>query len=227
VPSAAAAFVPVLRPVVLALDLVLGAAVVLDYVRTPNPARLDVRRRVAARVGIGRELVRTLRVDASHVPAAHGLVLEVDEEFPPSFEVVRRAHPLGDRPASGDPSGGPDRTRIGADAPLLLDRAYVPRLRGVHALGALRLRLRGRLGLVERSARVASRHAAAVEPALLGLRKNLVLAASERWRDLGTRVVRRQGGLREFDALREHVPGDEVRLVDWKAFARRGRPIVR
>jgi uncharacterized protein (DUF58 family) len=41
------------------------------------------------------------------------------------------------------------------------------------------------------------------------------------------RKLRRRGGMSEFESLREHVHGDDLRLVDWKAFARRGRPIVR
>lgn len=239
--SLAAAFVPPLRIAVLAADLAVLVAFVVDWVSTPDPRRLDVRRRLAARAALGRDLVRTLRVDATATPRASGLVLEIDEEFPASFEVVARtrlvpdarATPLSKErpgtvaPASGDPSGGSDAVVLPASGPVDLARVYVPRLRGVHALGALRLRLRGRLGLVERAAVVASTHATAVEPALLGLRRNLLLAASERWRDLGSRTSAHRGGLQEFDALRDHVPGDEVRLVDWKAFARRGRPIVR
>ncbi len=239
--SVAAAFVPALRGVVIALDVLLLAAVALDFVRTPNPRRLDVRRRVPERAALGRELVRTLRVIALDLPSAAGLQLEIDEEFPPSFEVSARTHyvvgepapspssmhPNANPPALGDPSGGPDRITIPSAGTIDIVRVYVPRLRGVHALGSLRLRLRGRLGLVERSARLPASHATAVEPALLGLRRNLLLAASERWRDLGTRTARRHGGLQEFDALRDHVQGDEVRMVDWKAFARRGRPIVR
>jgi uncharacterized protein (DUF58 family) len=31
----------------------------------------------------------------------------------------------------------------------------------------------------------------------------------------------------EFESLREYVPGDELRHLDWKAFARRGKPMVR
>jgi uncharacterized protein (DUF58 family) len=76
-------------------------------------------------------------------------------------------------------------------------------------------------------ARLAGRSEIAIRPALLGLSRTLELAASERWRDLGVRRVRRRGGLTEFESLRDYVPGDDVRLVDWKAFARRGRPIVR
>ncbi|MCY2960244.1 MAG: DUF58 domain-containing protein [Planctomycetota bacterium] len=226
---------------VLALDVALVAAVLVDFARTPHPRRLEVRRRIPERAALGRDLVRTLRVDAGAVPSAAGLVLEVDEEFPASFDVVARTRllrgatreaPGRDRPGTvdpepEDPSGGSDAAVLPASGPIDLARVYVPRLRGVHELGSLRLRLLGRLGLVQRTARVESAHATAVEPALLGLRRNLVLAASERWRDLGSRTSIRRGGLQEFDTLRDHVPGDEVRLVDWKAFARRGRPIVR
>ncbi len=235
-----AAFMPALRLAVLALDFVLVVLVLVDFWRTPRPSRLDLRRRLVPRTALGRDLVRTLRVDASAVPSAVGLVLEVDEDFPQSFDVVARTRlvaraplpadptrPGTVAPDAEDPSGGSDAVTLPARGPVDLARVYVPRLRGVHELGALRLRLRGRLGLVQRSALVASRHATAVEPALAGLKKNLALAASERWRDLGSRTSPRRGGLQEFDALRDHVPGDEVRLVDWKAFARRGRPIVR
>jgi uncharacterized protein (DUF58 family) len=61
----------------------------------------------------------------------------------------------------------------------------------------------------------------------LNLKHTLKLAASERWRDLGLRTLRRRGGMTEFESLRDHVHGDDLRLVDWKAFAKRGRPIVR
>ena len=67
----------------------------------------------------------------------------------------------------------------------------------------------------------------AVEPALANLKRTLVLAASERWEDLGARLMRRRGGETEFESLREYVHGDDVRRVDWMAFARRGKPMVR
>jgi uncharacterized protein (DUF58 family) len=44
---------------------------------------------------------------------------------------------------------------------------------------------------------------------------------------LGVRPKRRRGDGLEFDSLREYVPGDEPRRIDWRATARRGRPIVR
>ncbi|RMG15826.1 MAG: DUF58 domain-containing protein [Planctomycetota bacterium] len=45
--------------------------------------------------------------------------------------------------------------------------------------------------------------------------------------ELGQRRVRQRGAEREFESLREYVVGDEVRKIDWKASARRRRPLVR
>jgi uncharacterized protein (DUF58 family) len=44
---------------------------------------------------------------------------------------------------------------------------------------------------------------------------------------LGVRPRRRRGEGLEFESLREYVVGDEPRRIDWRATARRGRPIVR
>ena len=39
--------------------------------------------------------------------------------------------------------------------------------------------------------------------------------------------MRRRGEGRLFEGLREWVPGDDTRTIDWKATARRGKPIAR
>jgi uncharacterized protein (DUF58 family) len=160
-----------------------------------------------------------------------GLALEVREEFPPSFEVrersvaelasVRRAPP-----AAGDPTGGPDTCVLRAGT-IDLARVYRPLRRGVEALGDLRVRVLSPWGLIQRQSRMRGTASVSVEPAMLGLKRTLRLAASERWKDLGVRIQRRRGGLVEFESLRDYVLGDDPRLVDWKAFAKRGRPIVR
>jgi len=219
-----------LRRAVLVLDAALAVLVAVDFARTPRPDSLTIARRAPARAGLSQDLVRVVRVDPAWLAA--GLALELREEFPAEFEVrersvadgasaVRRAPPL-----AGDPTGGPDTCRLSA-SPIELARTYRPARRGTHALGDLRLRLTSPLGLLKRQARMRGETRIEVDPPLTGMRRTLRLAASERWRDLGIRLHRRRGGLVEFESLREHVHGDDLRLVDWKAFAKRGKPIVK
>jgi uncharacterized protein (DUF58 family) len=44
---------------------------------------------------------------------------------------------------------------------------------------------------------------------------------------VGVRTVRRGGGGGEFEQLREYVSGDSLREIDWKATAKRNRPVTR
>lgn len=216
---------PRLGPAVLVCDALLLAAAALDFLRVPRPATLSVERVLPERVGLAREFERMLRVDDAR---ARGLALAVYEAFPASFQVtVRTLDGQEAPPRAADPSGGPDRGEVGADGRLALVRRYRGDLRGLFAFDALRVQLRGPFGLVLRQARLGGAQAIAVEPALANLQRTLRLAASERWQDLGVRLVRRRGGEREFESLRDYVPGDDVRRVDWKAFARRGKPTVR
>lgn len=238
-----AALIPSLGSAVLVADGVALALLALDVALTPSPLALRPRRSVPARAGLSGELLRLVHVTPG--PAA-GLWIELREDSPPSFEVrgrgigCLRPGPFDDPlalardvlapPREGDPTGGADRVRLPAAAgeELAVPRLYRPARRGAHALGDVRLRLRSILGLFWRQVRLTGEQRVAVVPALAGLRRTLQLAASERWQDLGVRRLRRRGALtNDFESLRDYVVGDDVRLVDWKATARRGKPTVR
>ena len=209
-----------------------------DFLRTPAPRRLRIERSLPLRAGLSEDFVRRARVE---VGRAVGLELELREEFSRGLTVVARTAPAdvpdaphdGREPASlqppsaGDPTGGPDRLRLPARAQVELQRVYRSARRGLESVGGLRLRLRGPLGLIQKQTRLRGGLEIRIEPPLSGLSRTLRLAASDRWRDLGVKRLRRRGGLTEFESLREYVAGDEVRRLDWKAYARRGRPMVR
>ena len=215
---------PPARAVLLALDLGLVACVAWDLWKMPSPTRLGLKRSAPAHTGLSARFERTLALG----PGPAGLQVEVREEFPQSFEVVTRSLAgVAEPPRRGDPTGGPDVAVLDSQRAVHVVRVYRGHLRGVHALGAVRLRVRGPLGLVQRQARLVGRAEVRIEPALPRLAATLRLAASERWRDLGVHVLPPRGGQREFESLRDYVAGDDVRSVDWKAFAKRGRPYVR
>jgi uncharacterized protein (DUF58 family) len=66
-----------------------------------------------------------------------------------------------------------------------------------------------------------------VLPDLAGLATHRRLALRGRLRDAGRRRLRLRGAGTSFESLREYLPGEDVRRVDWKATARRGRAIAR
>jgi uncharacterized protein (DUF58 family) len=214
-----------LRPLLLVLDLVFILACLVDFWRIPSPKRLSIGRSLPERAGLSVEFDRVVEIEGG---LAAGLEVEVREVFSPHFQVVARTAPSGfpASPATDDPTGGPDRLRL-REGKTRVVRRYLSTVRGVAELGDLRLRLTGALGLIQRQGRFFASQSISIEPALSGLARTLRLAASERWHDLGVRRLRRKGGLTEFESLRDYVHGDDPRLIDWKAFARRGRPIVR
>lgn len=118
------------------------------------------------------------------------------------------------------------------DGKLLLHARFKSRFRarrrGRFNLGVLAFHVRGPLGLARQTVFFRGNDRLRVEPAMASLSRTLQLVASKRWWDLGvTRVRHARGGQTEFESLRGYVPGDEPRTLDWKAFARHGKPMVR
>lgn len=101
--------------------------------------------------------------------------------------------------------------------------AFEVRERGTHSFGNLWLEVRGRLGLVSRvfsyplqttvRGLLALPSARTAPPSFQRLRRTRV----------GGRLAPLSGTGREFESLRDYLPDDDFRRIDWKASARRGR----
>lgn len=99
--------------------------------------------------------------------------------------------------------------------------------RGAAAFGALTVRAEGPLGLAVRQWTVPMARDVEVYPDITAItRYDLALRHGTLGR-FGLRPTRALGEGREFDRLREYVPGDDSRHIDWKATAKRSRPISR
>src|SRR2546427_583456 len=75
--------------------------------------------------------------------------------------------------------------------------------------------------------RIAPRGGVAVSPPLVTVRLQASLARAQRRREQGITPLRRLGEGRLFESLRDWVPGDDLRHIDWKATGRRGKVITR
>ncbi|MGR8935595.1 MAG: DUF58 domain-containing protein [Gammaproteobacteria bacterium] len=101
--------------------------------------------------------------------------------------------------------------------------AVLPTALGTLALGAVYVRILGCFGLCWWTRRIDDGLGLIVQPA--GLESN---ASTTGFVRTGSgRNVYEAGGGRELLELRDYRPGDALRSIDWKATARRGKPVVR
>jgi uncharacterized protein (DUF58 family) len=101
-----------------------------------------------------------------------------------------------------------------------------PLRRGDYTFGHLNLRWLGPLGLTVRQGRVSAERPVKVYPNLLDVRRYDLLLRRNRLQELGLRHARLLGEGTEFERLREYLPDDEFRRINWKATARRHQPIT-
>jgi uncharacterized protein (DUF58 family) len=100
-----------------------------------------------------------------------------------------------------------------------------PDSRGEFQWGEIQVRQLGQWGLAWHDWKIPASQTVAVYPDLIGLRS---LSIRLTLQNTGTmRQARRLGMGTEFAELREYGIGDDIRLIDWKATARRSRPLVR
>lgn len=102
-----------------------------------------------------------------------------------------------------------------------------PKSRGDIQQGRTFLRYRSSLGLAERWAVADVAQTARVMPDLVRARNAALYLIRSKQVEMEKRRRRQRGAGREFEALREYRPGDELRTISWSATARRHQLITR
>jgi uncharacterized protein (DUF58 family) len=185
---------------------VLAAALALDWLVTARPAGLVVRREVADRLSLGGDNPVVVSLDNR---GSRPLEVRIRDELPDIF--ATSAHFL----STSVPPGATARVRY----------TVVPPRRGDFAFGRVVVRYRGTLGLHWRQAGYPCEQTVKVYPNIRDLRRYDLLIRRGLIEEAGTRAARRFGPGTEVERLREYVPDDEFRRINWKATARRGVPI--
>ena len=99
--------------------------------------------------------------------------------------------------------------------------------RGRFDLGPVGARLTTSLGLLGARFVASPGDHLDVLPSVRGVKRFRWLAMQHRLDAVGVRALKRRGEGQAFGGLRDYVLGDDPRHMDWKATARRGKPIVR
>ncbi|MCG8476432.1 MAG: DUF58 domain-containing protein [Cytophagales bacterium] len=97
-----------------------------------------------------------------------------------------------------------------------------PVSRGVYSFGKLYVFAWSPLSLVCRRFTFDIEEEVPCYPSYVKLRQMELASISNRLQDYGIKKIRKAGQAQEFENIREYVPGDDVRTLNWKATARRG-----
>ncbi len=176
----------------------LGAALAGALIADAIAARRDP--------GAGRRLPRIV---ARGVPAA--LAVEVRDAGGRGVR-VRQASPAEIDIEPQEADGG-------------LEATLVARRRGRHVLPAAAVRVTGPLGLATCDHRAGEEAELLVYPDLPAARRLALAVRAGRFRESGHRSRGPFGLGTEFESIRDYLPDDDIRQVNWPATARLGRPM--
>ena len=120
-----------------------------------------------------------------------------------------------------------DTLEVNLPANSVSDWAYIihPDSRGEYEWGDIHIRQLGKFCLAWRGWKVAAKQKVTIYPDLIGLKELSIRLTIEN--SGAMRQARRLGNGTEFAELREYSQGEDIRLIDWKATARRDHPVVR
>lgn len=107
-----------------------------------------------------------------------------------------------------------------------LSYSLTPPQRGDYRFGDLNLRWVGPLRLFVRQAIIMAANDVKVYPNLYEIRQFDLLVRQNQLAEMGLRSIRMRGEGTAFESLRDYTPDDPYRSINWKATARRGKPIT-
>ncbi len=182
------------------LALLLTAAVDLSLID-----RVKVKRLPLHRLSIGQFNPVEIVLETGKKPC----YVEIRDSYPPEFQTSKDTLIVQLPPHSSH----------------VLTYNIKPDRRGIFDWGSIYVRQRGSLGLACSQWQAKDSQKVAVYPDLIALRALTIKLAQE---SAGAIRQRRRLGMgTEFAELRDYRTGDDPRLIDWKATARRDRPLLR
>ena len=192
---------------ILVITALIVAGIVVDVALAPSVRRLVLRREGERAVRLGEPAAVSLLIAN---PSSRRVRGRLRDAWPPSAGAVEDRHPI-DIPAG-------ERRRV--------TTILVPTRRGDRPAARVTIRALGPLGLAGRQGSHVVPWSVRVLPPFASRRHLPGKLARLRELDGRTAVLVRGQGT-EFDSLREYVPGDDVRSIDWRATARAADVVVR
>ena len=195
------------RLIAWAAAVAIFVATAVDFVMLPPRRLVDARRAIPETLGLGDR---------------HEAVLEIESRWQWPFRATI-SHEMPAALVVDDPPA----IELPPNGAIAVPMPFTPMRRGRFQMGDIALSATARLGLLTRIIRLPLAAETTVVPSLANVRRFRLLAMQHRLQEVGIRALRRRGEGRSFAGLREYVPGDDPRNIDWKSTARHERMMLR
>ena len=201
---------PAVRYLVFIYDILLFILAITDYfISRKLPEEFRVTREFDGRFAIGDETKIRLHIE-NRTP--RNFQLKIKDEFPPEMFLKEKREAKFKLEANQE-----------ADFTYIL----IPPRRGKYEFGKTAVRFLSKFGLVWCQTNLNEAETVKVYPNMRRAREmELKALGANSYLAIQRKSVRRGEG-REFESMRDYVPGDEMRHISWTATARRGKLITR
>ena len=109
---------------------------------------------------------------------------------------------------------------------ILFEYILEPKERGEYSFGNLNVFAESPLGLVSKRFAFQKEAMLPSYPSFIHLRKYELMALQNEFLLGGIKKIRKLGHTMEFEQIKEYVPGDDVRTINWKATSKRNQLMV-
>ncbi|MES2357711.1 MAG: DUF58 domain-containing protein [Gemmatimonadota bacterium] len=192
-----------------AVTAIVAIAALVDALRIPGARYVKLTRDFPATIGVGDSRMGTCTITSSW-PGP--LSVFMTQQLPSALLATNL---------------DAKEMEVGPGSSVLTTLTVTGRARGTFPLGPVAITISGPWKLVRRSVIYYPSDTISIIPSMANAGRYRLLAAQYRVRTAGQRVIRRRGAGTSFANLRDYVPGDDPRRIDWKATARRHRLISR
>ncbi|MHB0997868.1 MAG: DUF58 domain-containing protein [Armatimonadota bacterium] len=186
----------------IAYNLAVLCLVVIDYLALQDSLNCTIEREWQTTLSIGEP--NPVWITANH-RGSRPFIVQVRDEPPIEFEVDPAIVKFTIEP------GSIERHNYKA----------IPDDRGDYVFEDLNARYMTKLGLLVRQERIPAQMTIKVYPDIFQTKKHQLLARENRVVQMGLRRSKMHGQGQEFERLRDYMPDDSPRHIDWKATARR------
>ncbi len=118
------------------------------------------------------------------------------------------------------------KAKLERDANYQLEYFLQPATRGEYVFDDINVYVHAPLQLVKRRYTFPARQVVKVYPSYIQMRRYQLLAVSNKLQEAGVKQIRRIGHSLEFEHIKEYVRGDDYRIINWKATARKDNLMV-